>query len=90
MVVETHSASAVCATVNLGVGMAIVNPLTALEYAPRGLTIRRFSQSIPYAVSLVLPSHRAESAGVARFAAALRDTCVELKEALRTLAGPQA
>ncbi|WP_093557402.1 LysR family transcriptional regulator [Pseudoduganella namucuonensis] len=90
MVVETLSASAVCATVNLGVGMAIVNPLTALEYAPRGLEIRRFSESIPYAVSLVLPSHRPASDSVARFAAALRDTCAEIGEALRTLAGPRA
>lgn len=86
MVVETHSASAVCATVNLGVGIAIVNPLTALEYAPRGLQIRRLAYSIPYTVSMVSPQHRPISAGVAELAAILRDTCKDMGTRLSSLA----
>lgn len=78
MVVETHSAAAVCATVNLGVGVAIVNPLTALEYTRMGLQIRRFSESIPYSVNLVRPLYRPESPGVERFVAALRASCAQI------------
>lgn len=38
MVVETHSAASVCAMVRAGVGIAIVNPLTALDYAANKTT----------------------------------------------------
>jgi DNA-binding transcriptional LysR family regulator len=37
MVVETHSAASICAMVRAGVGIAVVNPLTALDYAEAGL-----------------------------------------------------
>lgn len=75
MAVETHSAGAVCATVALGAGIAIVNPLTALDYAARGVQMRPLAFSIPYTVSMVTPSHRPASAGVLRCAEVLRETC---------------
>ena len=34
---ETHSAASVCAMVRAGVGVSIVNPLTALDYAGNGV-----------------------------------------------------
>ncbi|WP_182915816.1 LysR family transcriptional regulator [Massilia cavernae] len=85
MVVETHSAAAVCATVNLGVGVAIVNPLTALEYTGLGLQIRRFSHSIPYSVNMVTPLFRPESPGMARFVDALRESCRQISEELHAV-----
>ncbi|MBX8463314.1 LysR family transcriptional regulator, partial [Enterobacter sp. RIT637] len=48
MVVETHSAASICAMVRAGVGIAVVNPLTALDYAASGIVIRRFSISVPF------------------------------------------
>lgn len=78
MAVETHSAGAVCATVALGAGIAIVNPLTALEYAARGVQIRPLAFSIPYTVSLVTPSHRPASAGVLRCVEILREVCRDM------------
>ncbi|MCU6199573.1 LysR family transcriptional regulator, partial [Citrobacter cronae] len=33
MVIETHSAASICAMVRAGVGISVVNPLTALDYA---------------------------------------------------------
>jgi DNA-binding transcriptional LysR family regulator len=63
--IETHSADAVCAMVAKGLGLAIVNPLTALMQLPRklsldhGLVVRPFSVSIPYEISLVRPLYRA-------------------------------
>nr|WP_315400847.1 LysR family transcriptional regulator [uncultured Duganella sp.] len=87
MVVETHSAAAVCATVNLGVGVAIVNPLTALEYAGNGLRIRRFSHPVPYSVNLVTPLFRPEAPGVERFIDALRASCRQIDEELAAIVG---
>ena len=87
MVVETDSASAVCEIVSLGVGMAIVNPLTALSYAGRGLTIRRFSHAIPYSVNLVRPQFRPEASVVASFVEVLKASCHQIEAELRAMTG---
>ena len=62
LVLETHSAASVCAMVRAGVGISIVNPLTALDYADSGVVMRRFSIAVPFTVSLVRPQHRPASA----------------------------
>jgi DNA-binding transcriptional LysR family regulator len=56
--VQTHSAVAVCELVRAGLGLAIVNPLTAAAYAGDGLAVRPLAVSIPYRVSALLPVHR--------------------------------
>lgn len=71
VVVETHSAASICAIVRAGVGIAVVNPLTALDYAASGIVIRRFSISVPFTVSLIRPLHRPASALVDAFTAHL-------------------
>jgi DNA-binding transcriptional LysR family regulator len=81
-VVETHSAAAVCATVLLGVGVAILNPLTAIQFAGLGLHVRRLSCSIPYSVSVVRPLHRPESAGLVHFIDVIRETCRRINDQL--------
>ncbi|WP_338847765.1 LysR family transcriptional regulator [Massilia sp. W12] len=85
MAVETHSAAAVCATVNLGLGLAIVNPLSALDYAARGLQIRRFSEAVRYTVSAIIPQHRADSAILQHFMQSLRAECAQIEEDLQKL-----
>lgn len=67
MVLETHSAASVCAMVRAGVGIAIVNPLTALDYSQSGIVVRRFSIDVPFTVSLIRPQHRPSSALVDAF-----------------------
>ena len=52
---ETASAVAVCAMVQQGLGLAIVNPLTAATFAGRGLVVRPLSTPIPFQISLLLP-----------------------------------
>lgn len=89
-VVETHSAAAVCATVQLGVGIAILNPLTAIQFAGAGLHVRRLSHSIPYCVCVVRPLHRPESAGLAHFIDVVRASCRRINEQLDALASPAA
>lgn len=67
MVVETHSAASICAMVRAGVGISVVNPLTALDYAQSGVEIRRFSIEVPFTVNLIRPLHRPGSALVDAF-----------------------
>ena len=57
---ETHSAVAMCAMVQHGLGVAIVNPLTARACAVpgAGLVVRPLAFSIPFQVHVVLPLHR--------------------------------
>lgn len=56
--VQTHSAAAVCELVRAGLGVAIVNPLTAAACASSGLAVRPLTVSIPYRVSALIPLHR--------------------------------
>ncbi|MCY1550737.1 hypothetical protein D9M68_870120 [compost metagenome] len=61
MVVETSTAASVCAMVRQGLGLSIVNPLSALDEAGRGLQIRRLGTSIPFRVQLIRPEFRPSS-----------------------------
>ncbi|XBS69014.1 LysR family transcriptional regulator [Acerihabitans sp. KWT182] len=72
LVLETHSAASVCAMVRAGVGLSIVNPLTALDYAASGVVIKPFSLEVPFTVSLVRPLHRPASSLVQHFVHHLR------------------
>lgn len=55
---ETHSAVAVCAMVQHGLGVAIVNPLTARACAGPQLVVRPLAFSVPFQVHALLPLHR--------------------------------
>jgi DNA-binding transcriptional LysR family regulator len=85
--VETASAASVCAMVRQGLGVAIVNPLTALdeagpELAGRGLAVRRFARSVPFRVALVRPLHRPPSVLTDAYCATLRAHAGALAAAL--------
>lgn len=56
--VQTHSAVAVCELVRAGLGVAIVNPLTAAACSGEGVVVRPLTVSIPYRVSALIPLHR--------------------------------
>lgn len=58
MLLETLSAVSVCAMVQHGLGVAIVNPLTARACAGPGLVVRPLAFSIPFQVHMLLPLHR--------------------------------
>jgi len=83
--VETVSAVSVCALVRHRLGVAIVNPLTALELAGPELQIRRLSVSIPFHVGLVIPELRAPNPLREPFIEALHEAARELRARLRTL-----
>ena len=52
---ETASAVSVCAMVQQGLGLAIVNPLSAAAMAGTQLDVRALSMAIPFSVSVLLP-----------------------------------
>ena len=83
MVVETHSAASICAMVRAGVGISVVNPLTALDYAGNGVVVRRFSVEVPFTVSLVRPLHRPGSALVDAFSHHLLSGINHVKESIK-------
>lgn len=88
MVLETHSAASICAMVREGVGLAIVNPLTALDYTGNGVHVRRFSVSVPFSVNIVRPIHRPPSRLVQIFESALIEQAKLLEEQLAALVKP--
>jgi DNA-binding transcriptional LysR family regulator len=71
MRLETHSAVAVCAMVAHGLGVAIVNPLTARACAGADMVLRPLAFSIPFQVHMLLPLHRPAVAEVAWLVQAL-------------------
>ena len=88
LALETASAASVCALVRQGLGLAIVNPLTALELAGTGLQIRPLSVSIPFAVTLVLPQLRPASPLRDAFVGCLRQSAQALHASLAALSKP--
>ncbi|WP_158783963.1 LysR family transcriptional regulator [Pantoea sp. BAV 3049] len=87
MVMETHSAASVCSMARAGVGVSVVNPLTALDYAGSGVVIRRFSVDVPFTVSLIRPRHRPSSALVEAFSAHLQQHISLFNQRLAALLG---
>lgn len=71
--IETGNAASVCAMVRQGLGVVIINPLTALAEAGRDLVIRSISLSVPYRVMLIRPNHRPASVSVEVFCDVLRE-----------------
>ncbi|MDE1164563.1 MAG: LysR family transcriptional regulator [Pseudomonas sp.] len=70
--IETSTAASVCAMVRQGLGVAIVNPLTGLDEATRGLAWRPLAVSVPFSVSLILPQYRPASPLVQAFEQCLK------------------
>lgn len=82
---QTHSAVALCEMVRHGLGVAIVNPLTALACEGQGVTLRRFSVSVRYEVWLARPLLRARHGLSDAMQAALRAEAVDLQQRLRQI-----
>lgn len=81
--VETPYAASVCELALLGMGVGVVNPITALDYAKRGLVIRPLAVEVPFACVLVMPPG-APLSGVARdFLSVMRGQLVNDEKSLR-------
>jgi DNA-binding transcriptional LysR family regulator len=82
IVVETTNAASVCAMVRQQLGVAIINPLTAVAEAGNGLAIRPVNVSIPYRVMLIRPDYRPSSLFVDAFCNALIEEAASLADRL--------
>jgi DNA-binding transcriptional LysR family regulator len=80
---ETDSAVAICAMVRQGLGLAIVNPLTALECAGNGMEVRPLGVAIPFKISLMLPDMPAHHPLREAMASALREASLALEQRLQ-------
>ena len=87
LLLETQSAASVCSLVREGLGLAIVNPLTALEFASQGCALRRFAVSIPFRVSLVRPAFRSSNPHTDTLIQALQAEAVATHERLGVALG---
>jgi DNA-binding transcriptional LysR family regulator len=74
MVLETQSAVAVCAMVQQGLGVAIVNPLTAAAMAGPSLVVRPLTEAIPFQINVLLPAMAAPHPMRDAMVRALQDT----------------
>lgn len=58
MVIETQYAMTICALVMQGLGCSILNPVTAADYAERGLIVRRFVPEVFFEYMIFTPQLR--------------------------------
>ena len=77
LVVEAQLSATACAFVREGVGVALVNPVTASQFVSTNLVARRFEPAIPYQYSVIFPSHRPRSRLVDPFLEVLRQALNE-------------
>lgn len=58
IVVETQYAATICGLVLKGVGVSIINPITAMDFIERHLEARRFEPEIQFEYMLYFPQHK--------------------------------
>ncbi len=90
VLVETPYAASVCEMALSGMGIGVVNPITALEYAQRGLAVRPLSLEISFAGVLVLPPGQPLSGLAVRVLQLMRIQLAEDQKALANLLKPRA
>jgi DNA-binding transcriptional LysR family regulator len=78
--IETTSAVAVCAMVRQGLGVAIVNPLTALELRGPDLVVRPLTVAIGYQVNMLVPDIAAPHPLQSALVDAVHRACITLNQ----------
>lgn len=71
-VMETPHSTTICAMVAAGIGVGLVDPLTAEPYEGRGLTLRPFEPELYFRTLLIRPPNRLPSRILAEFLDDLR------------------
>lgn len=75
---ETTTAASVCALVAAGVGISVINPLTAASHVGEALAFRRLSVAVPYRLALWHPARSTRLAQVRKFISALHEVAAEM------------
>ena len=76
---EVETSAGACALVASGMGAAIVNPITALEYLDKGLVMRPFSHDLPFVTTIVSAKSGSQPKIVREFEKALMAKLVQSK-----------
>ena len=82
---HTPYAASVCEMALQGLGIGLVNPITALDYVDRGLVVRHLSVNVQFACVLVLPSGKVLSKSAQAFLATMRHQLAEDEKRLKHL-----
>jgi DNA-binding transcriptional LysR family regulator len=86
--IETNTAGAVCALVEEGLGVGLVNPISAGAWRDRRIAIRRFSISIPFVVGVCQPLGRPSSRLAGHVTELLLNECTSFREELAVAQSP--
>ena len=81
--VHTPYAASVCEMALRGLGVGLVNPITALDYAERGLVVRKLSVDVSFACLLALPTGKAMSGAAMQFLSLMRLQLADDEKRLR-------
>lgn len=73
IVFESSYSAPICAMVAEGMGVSILDPLTARAYAGPSLALRAFEPAVPYELKLVSPAGQPRGDRAVAFAALLRE-----------------
>jgi DNA-binding transcriptional LysR family regulator len=71
-VIETPYSTTICAMVSAGIGVGLVNPLTAEPYERHGLVLRPFEPALHFRTLLITPPNRLPSRNLEEFIGELR------------------
>ena len=82
--VQTPYAASVCELALRGLGVGLVNPITTLDYAERGLLVRKFSVDVSFACLLTLPAGKVLSTTAREFLSLMRLQLRDDEQRLRT------
>ncbi|WP_454817678.1 LysR family transcriptional regulator [Labrys neptuniae] len=85
---ETTTAASVCAMVAAGVGVSVINPLTAASYTGRDVMFRRLTVSVPYSLSVWRPLRSKRAVQAEKFVVALRQASTEMSVELQRILEP--
>ncbi|WP_099909771.1 LysR substrate-binding domain-containing protein, partial [Puniceibacterium antarcticum] len=77
--VEVETSAGACSLVASGLGVSVVNPVTALEYLHLGLTMRTFTHDLPFVTTLVSAKSRQQPKHVKIFEKVLIANLMEAK-----------
>lgn len=83
--VHTPYAASVCEMALQGLGIGLVNPITALDYVDRGLSVRKLTVDVKFSCILVLPSGKVLSQTAQSFLATMRHQLAQDELRLKSL-----
>ncbi len=78
LIIDTQLCYVACSFVLAGSGVTLVDPLTALHFAPQGLVVKRFEPRISFVYNILYPAQRAKSQLTLEFTDTLRRKLAQL------------